>query len=205
MVVLLRNRTDHVEGSTGYFRPPQVDDPPQPVLAVLFGDETNVERLSIEVNAVKSTQVAMFQIDRSDKSVLDASATTGQLTSLGGKDAAALLTSAVDPAKIYVGMNVATGNPEMTALCQGLFDEYGWFVTAEGEISGNKYGHVLKPRKTVTIKGIGETHSGVYYVNHVTHSFSSGGYSQFFRVKRNAIMLSGSEDFSVANAAGGLF
>ncbi len=202
----LRNGYEYyVEGSTGYFRPPQVDDPPQPVLAVLFGDETNVERLSIEVNAVKSAQVAMFQIDRSDKSVLDASATTGQLTLLGGKDAAALLSSAVDPAKIYVGMNVATGKPEMTALCQGLFDEYGWFVTAEGEISGNKYGHVLKPRKTVTIKGIGETHSGVYYVNHVTHSFSSGGYSQFFQVKRNAIMLSGSEDFSASNVAGGLF
>ncbi len=113
----LRNGYEYyVEGSTGYFRPPQVDDPPQPVLAVLFGDETNVERLSIEVNAVKSTQVAMFQIDRSDKSVLDASATTGQLTSLGGKDAAALLTSAVDPAKIYVGMNVATGNPVLNAF-----------------------------------------------------------------------------------------
>lgn len=198
----LRNGYEYfIEGTNGHFRPPLVDDPPQPVLSVLFGDETNVESFSLEVNALRSAQVAMFQIDRSDKSVLDASATTGQLTSLGGKDAAALLGSAVDPAKVYAGMNVATGKPEMTALCQGLYDEYSWFVTGEGEIAGNKYGHVLKPRKTVTIKGIGEAHSGVYYVSHVTHSFTSDGYSQYFRVKRNAITPTGSEDFTASDAS----
>ncbi len=194
-----------VEGGNGHFRPPRVDDAPQPVLAVLFGDETNVESFSLEVNALKSTQVAMFQLDRCDKSVLDADAATGQLTSLGASDAAALLPSGVDPAKIYVGMNVATGKPEMTALCQGLFDEYSWFVTGEGVISGNKYGHVLKPRSTVAVKGIGETHSGVYYVSHVTHSFTPDGYTQQFRVRRNALMPTGSEDFSASAASGGLF
>jgi len=51
----------------------------------------------------------------------------------------------------------------------------------------------------VTIKGIGETYSGVYYVNHVTHVFSQEGYRQRFWVKRNALMPTGSETFS-ANA-----
>ncbi|HEX9023393.1 MAG TPA: contractile injection system protein, VgrG/Pvc8 family, partial [Geobacteraceae bacterium] len=173
----LRNGYEYfIEGGTGHFRLPRVGDPPQPVLAVHFGDETNVEGFSLEVNALKSAEVAMSQIDRSDKSILDASVASGSLTPLGASDAASLLPSAVDPAKVYVGMDVATGQPEMTALCQGLFDEYAWFVTGQGEISGNKYGHVLKPRKTVTIKGIGETHSGVYWVSHVTHSFTSQGY-----------------------------
>jgi len=58
---------------------------------------------------------------------------------------------------------------------------------------------VLRPRRTVTIKGIGETYSGVYYVNHVTHVFSQEGYRQRFWVKRNALMPTGSETFS-ANA-----
>lgn len=194
-----------VEGTTGHFRPPDVSDPPQPLLAVHFGDETNLESFSLEVNGLRSAGVAMCQLDRLDKSVLDASASTGSLTPLGAMDAAALLPSGVDPAKVCVGMNAATGTPEMTALCQGLCDEYSWFVTGEGEISGNKYGHVLKPRKTVTIKGIGETHSGVYFVSHVTHTFTADGYAQTFRVKRNALMPTGSENFSASGSPGGFF
>ena len=108
----------------------------------------------------------------------------------------ALLAAGMDPGQLYIRMNAATGNPEMNALCQGLFHEAEWFVTGEGEIMGNKYEHVLKPRSTVTIKGIAEAYSGVYYVNHVTHSFTPDGYTQTFRIKRNGINPTGAEDFS---------
>jgi phage protein D len=191
----------YVEGTTGYFRSPVLNDPPQPVLAVQFGDETNVNSLSFKIDALKAASVEMLQIDRADKSNLDASSQASQLTALGQKDAAALRPGSVDEAKIYIGMNVATGLPEMTALCQGLSDEYSWFVTGEGEIAGNKYGHVLKQRKTVAIKGVGETYSGVYYVSHVAHSFTSEGYTQVFRVKRNALFPAGSENFSSASSS----
>jgi hypothetical protein len=90
----------------------------------------------------------------------------------------------------------------MQALCQGIYNKSEWFVTGRGEISGNIYGHVLKPRKTVTIKGINETYSGVYYVSRVVHFFSTNGYTQTFTVKRNAIMPTGDEEFS---SSGGLF
>lgn len=193
----------YVEGTTGYFRTPQVDTSPQPVLAVHFGGETNVNRFSIEVNALTPTNVAMFQVDRTNKEILDASAEASQQTTLGDTDAAGLLAGGMEPGQVYIGMNAATGNPEMVALCQGLFHQSEWFVTGEGEIAGNRYGHVLKPRGTVTIKGTGETYSGVYYVFHVTHSFTSEGYTELFRVKRNAIMPTGLEDFSAT--AGGLF
>ena len=107
--------------------------------------------------------------------------------------------------QIYISMNAATGISEMTAICQGLFHSSEWFLTAEGEIQANQYGHVLKPRKKVTIKGIGETYSGVYYVFHVTHSFTAGGYTQLFRVKRNAIMPTGTEECSAPSGLlGGL-
>lgn len=195
----------YVEGEKGYFGRPQVDSEPQPMLAVHFGGETNVNRFSIEVNALTPANVAMFQIDRTNKEILDAAAEASRQTALGETDAAGLLGAGVNPGLVYVGMNAATGNPEMTALCQGLFHQGEWFVTGEGEIAANQYGHVLKPRGTVAIKGIGETHSGVYYVTHVTHSFTPDGYIQFFRVKRNAIMPTGSESFSaVSGLLGGL-
>jgi phage protein D len=191
-----------VDGDTGYFRPPAVDDTPQPVLAVQFGDETNVNRFSLEVNALAPANVAMFQVDHVSGEVLDASSQAGQQAALGANPAAGYLGPGMEPGLVYIGQTVATGNPEMTALCQGLYDQGEWFVTGEGEVAANDYGSVLKPRGTVTIKGIGETHSGVYYVTHVTHRFTVDGYTQTFRVKRNALMPTGAEDFSAGG--GGL-
>jgi phage protein D len=214
----LRNGFEcYVEGTRGYFRKPQVGTNPQPVLAVHFGEETNVNRLSIEVNALTPANVTMFQVDLTSKGVPQAAATNGQQsvdqTSKGvllaeattSQQPALGATRSFVPAgmaqgQMYISMNVTTGYREMAALCQGLFHEAEWFVTAEGEIAGNQYGHVLKPRGTVTIKGVGETYSGIYYVTHVTHTFTSSGYTQSFRAKRNALMPTGKENFAASSA-----
>jgi phage protein D len=193
----LRNGYEcYVDGKTGYFRPPQIDETPQPTLAVHFGDETNVASFSIEVNALTPANVAMYQIDRSSKEVLEAVVESSLQTVLGSKNGTDFLGAGMQPGKAYIGMNAATGNPEMTALCQGLFHEGEWFVTGEGEIHANEYGHMLRPRGTVTIKGLGETHSGIYYVCRVIHVFSSEGYTQGFKVKRNGVAPTGAEDFA---------
>jgi phage protein D len=199
----LRNGYEcYVEGGTGYFRTPQVDADPQPILAVHFGDETNVNRLSLEVDALAPANISMYQVDRSSKEVLSASVETSSQTTLGETGAADLTGPGIQPGKMYVSMSVATGTLEMEALCRGGYHRGEWFVTAEGEIAGNKYGHALMPRRTVTIKGIGETHSGMYYVTHVVHSFTADGYTQSFMAKRNALMPSGTEDFSSGSGFG---
>jgi phage protein D len=199
----LRNGYEcYVEGTTGYFRPPQIDASPQPLLAAQFGDETTLMSFRAEVNALAPANVAMAQIDRLTKELLDASAETSDATALGATDAQGVLGAGVDPAKVVVAMSVATGAAEMTALCQGLYDRGQWFVTAHGTVAANLYGHVLRPRATVTIKGVGEAHSGIYYVTHVTHAFGPEGYVQSFSAKRNALQPSGAEEFT---AGGGLF
>lgn len=200
----LRNGFEcYVEGGNGYFRPPQLDGPPQPVLAVQFGDDTNVRHFALEVNALAPANVSMYQLDRTEKQVLDATADASRNKAQGKADAASLPASGASPGVAVVGGVVATGQAGMAALCQGFYEQGSWFVTGEGEVAANDYGHVLKARQTVTIKGVGETHSGEYYVTHVTHSFTADGYTQRFRVKRNALLPSGSEDF--ANGGGGLF
>ena len=193
----LRNGFEcYIEGNKAYFGSLQLEEAPQPVLAVHFGGETSVNRFSIEVNALTPANVAMFQIDRTNKEIIDAAAENSLQTAMGDIDASEILPIGMGSGQVYIGMNVATGNPEMNALCQGLFHKAEWFITGEGDITGNQYGHVLKPRKTVAIKGVSETYSGIYYVTHVTHSFTSNGYTQAFKVKRNAIMPTGLEDFS---------
>ncbi len=193
----LRNGYEcYVEGTTSYFKKPSLDESPQPVLSVHYGNETTVNEFVLSVNALSPANVAMYQIDRTSKEVLETEASSSEQTPLGNDDAQSLLGAGMDPAQIVVSRSATTGTPEMRALCQELYHQGEWLVTGEGEIEANQYGHILKSRQTVPIRGIGETYSGLYYVTHVTHSFTDDGYKQFFKGKRNALQPTGTEEFS---------
>lgn len=195
----------YLQGTTAYFRPIAAGEDPQPVLAAHFGDETNLISFTAGVDALRPANVSMFQVDRLSKEVLSSGAESSEQDQLGALDASGILASGIEQGRVYVAKNAATGAPEMTALCQGLFEE-GWqFVTGEGEIDAAAYEHVLKPRELVTIKGVGETYSGVYYVSYVRHYITRENYAQFFQVQRNGLLPTGDEDFSSdAGALGGL-
>jgi hypothetical protein len=135
--------------------------------------------------------------------VLDATAYASDETPLGARPADDYLAADMDPGLVQVARTATTGLAEMKALCQGLRDDGEWFVTGEGEVAANQYGAILTPRGTVTIKGIGETYSGVYYVTHVTHTFGAAGYTQAFRVKRNAFCCPPATRTSPATATAG--
>lgn len=57
-------------------------------------------------------------------------------------------------------------------------------VTGEGEIDSVRYGHVLRARKLVGIRGAGLSYDGNYYVKRVTHTLTRGDYKQSFTVSR---------------------
>ena len=191
-----------VEGTTAHFRRVAPQDTRHPVLAAHFGDETTLRSFRATVDGLRPARVSMFQIDHFSKDVLTAEVESLTEDPLGALDASALLPegSAGRPT-VYVANNAVTGRPEMDALCQQLFDDGATFVSGEGEVDSSVYQHVLKPRAVVTIKGVGETYSGEYYVSFVRHTVSRSGYSQSLRVSRDALMPTGSEEFE---AGGGL-
>jgi phage protein D len=191
-----------VDGTTGFFRKPDTNAEPQAILAAHFGDETNVNRIRLEANALTPANAAITQLDRTTKELLDVTADSSDDASLGTMSAAAVIAAGAGPARVAIAQTVSTGSAEMTAIARGLFERQQWFVAGEGEVAANLAAVMLKPRGTVTIKGIGETFSGVYAVSHVTHSFAGDGYTQTFEVKRNALLPTGAEDFS--GGAGGL-
>ncbi len=191
-----------VEGTTGFFRPIPVEAEPQPVLAAHFEAETNLTRFSLTVDALRPAEVAMFQVDRFGKEILTAEVTASPQEALGALSGPALLTADVPMGRVVVAKNAATGTPEMEALCRGLVREGSWFVSGEGEIDAGAYGHVLRPRALVTIKGVGETHSGVYYVSFARHSFTCDSYTQYFRVQRDGLLPTGSETFASGDSLG---
>ena len=192
-----RNGFDfYVEGDDAYFRKPSTSGNPQPVLAAHFGEKSTLARFEIEVNALDASNVFMFAVNRMEKEIEDTEVTKTEDKLLGKSGPETYSAPGLPEPKVFMAMNPVSGKPEMEELCKGMFHRAQWFVTAEGEIAGNLYKHVLKTGETVTVKGVGKTYSGIWYVTHVTHSLTPrGGYVQRFKVKRNSLLPSGMENF----------
>ena len=80
-------------------------------------------------------------------------------------------------------------NP-VQAIAKGLAkaSETANAVTGTGSLNVVKYGHVLKARSLVGVRGIGEAFNGVYYVKSVTHHIKAGEYTQNFTLTRNGLV-----------------
>lgn len=59
-------------------------------------------------------------------------------------------------------------------------------ITASGSLDVTRYGHVLKARGLVGVRGAGLAYDGHYFVKSVTHSLQRGEYKQNFTLTRNA-------------------
>ena len=192
-----------VKGDAGYFRKPVFTEPPQPVLALHFGAETNLQSFDASLNALRPAKVEMFQIDTIEKEILDADIQESDQRQLGRDAALSVAIPDGNGSKMFVKQVLATGQPEMENFCQALLDEAEWFIEASGEINTVIYGSVLQTRKLVPIKGVGESFSGLYYVTNVKHVFAVDSYIQKFSARRNALAPTPS-DFTGSSPLGGL-
>lgn len=57
-------------------------------------------------------------------------------------------------------------------------------ITVTGELDTLRYGDLLELRELVTLRGMGNTHDGLYYVKSVTHRIRKGEYQQSFTITR---------------------
>jgi hypothetical protein len=61
-------------------------------------------------------------------------------------------------------------------------------ITGSGSLDVLRYGHVLKARGTVDVRGAGRAYDGTYFVKSVTHNIKRGEYKQNFTLSRNAFI-----------------
>lgn len=61
-------------------------------------------------------------------------------------------------------------------------------ISGDGELDTIKYGHVLRARNLVGVRGVGISYDGLYYVKKVTHNFSQGIYKQQFSISREGLV-----------------
>jgi hypothetical protein len=76
------------------------------------------------------------------------------------------------------------------ALMEGLAyaGQHSDSVFGEGSLDVLRYGHVLKSRALVGVRGAGMAFDGLYYVKSVTHNLERGQYKQNFSLARNALV-----------------
>lgn len=197
--------TDKTSGGVAaYFRAPQLGGTAQPDLAIQFGEASNLRSLSAQLTGLRPLSVKTEQMDVKAASPNIAQIGDTQLTTLGAKDANALigapLNGLVTPKAAQAQMLVlgppSSDATELQTIAQAVRDEAGWLITAHGEINSDAYQHVLRPRRLVLVKGAGTPYSGKYYVTRVTHELKGdGSYTQSFEARRNARDLDGSEQF----------
>jgi hypothetical protein len=61
-------------------------------------------------------------------------------------------------------------------------------VSGSGQLDVVRYGHVLRPRELVGVRGAGLTYDGLYYVKSVTHNLKPGSYTQNFTLAREGLI-----------------
>lgn len=193
-----------VEGGKGFFRKPVLTGLPQPVLAIKFGAETNLVSFDAGLNALRPTAVQMTQLDTIAKEVQAATADGNRQRQLGRDGASSLKPPQGVTPLLFVRQGTAVSQLEMENLCRAVFDEAEWLVEARGEIDSSEYNSVLRARRLVPIKGVGEIFSGLYYVTSVRHVFMIDSYSQHFTARRNALAPGPADFIGGASLFGGL-
>ena len=61
-------------------------------------------------------------------------------------------------------------------------------ITGTGTLDVLRYGHVLRARMLVGVRGAGLSYDGFYYVNSVTHSLKRGEFKQNFSLSRDGLI-----------------
>jgi hypothetical protein len=93
------------------------------------------------------------------------------------------------PPKITFLKDTAKLNPLVAAM-RGLAyaAQHTDAVFGTGSLDVARYGHVLKARQLVGVRGAGEAFDGLHYVSAVTSTFKRGEFTQSFSLARNGLL-----------------
>jgi hypothetical protein len=177
----------------GHFHPPlQPPIPPQGVLSVDFGAQTNMKSFTVTNDMLQPTSVLGAPSDPLSRLPIPIVAPVSTDLPMGLEPTLAR----VIPPRVEIQYETDAANPaesQIKALARAT--ESSRSVTASGEVDGLKYQRPLFVGMPVLIRGAGRQYSGLYQVERVTHRISRDSYSQSISVWRNAVGLTGAEVF----------
>lgn len=169
--------------SVAYWGPMIRLSPPQPALNVDMDAETNVESISCSFDA--TMQVLPIILIQNQLTGIPIPIPIPAVNPLSPP--LALLPPL--PSDYSIEANTAHKSfVEAALLGLAKAANSSQATTATGTLDVLRYGQVLKPRRLVGVRGVGEAFDGLYYVDTVTHSIKRGEYKQNFTLKRNGLI-----------------
>jgi hypothetical protein len=176
----------------GHFHPPLTAVPPQGVLSIDFGTQTNLNSFSVSNDMLSPTSVAALSTDPRTRAPVPAFGLVSTDPPMGLEPAL----NRIIPPPIERPAGTDAANPTETqfqAMARATTSSRA--VAATGEVDGLKYTRPLLCGLPVLVRGAGRQHSGLYYVRSVTHRIARDSYTQSFSAWRNAVGLTGAEVF----------
>jgi hypothetical protein len=176
----------------GHFHPPLTTVPPQGVLSVDFGTATNLVDFAVTYDTLQPTSAVSAEADPRSGVPVPAPAVAPLLPPEGLEPT---LFRVIPPRISRPTARDAANPAELFRQNQAIVDRSSRALTAIGTVDAVKYGRVLRPGLPVLVRGAGRAYSGVWYVTRVSHSISTGAWTQSFTATRNALGLTGAEIF----------
>jgi hypothetical protein len=169
--------------SIAYWGPEIKVGPPQPPLNVDMDAHTNVESLSFSFD----TESKMLPVILIQESISKA------LIPIPVPDITPLSPPLGLISPIPKDIDWITGTAKLSPIRAAVIGlakaaKSADAVSASGNLDVLRYGHVLKARKLVSVRGAGNAFDGLYYVKSVTHNIKRGEYKQSFTLSRNGLI-----------------
>ena len=156
---------------------------PQPALNLDMDAATNVESLSFSFNADSGTLPIVFIQEQFSKvpipipipDITPLSPPLGLIPPIPKQFPIIEGTAKLSPIQaVLIGLAKAAKKADA--------------VTGRGSLDVLRYGHVLKSRGLVGVRGVGNAFDGLYYVSSVTHDIKRGEFKQNFTLARNGLV-----------------
>ena len=164
--------------TTAYFGPENRLGLPQPALSVDMGTATNA-------NTLNFTNDALAPVDTEGSFVEPSSKTSIPIPPLPSLRVPPLAASPTAARRTMLLRQTASQNPGQAATTAlAARTRAPDAVSASGQVDTVRYGHVLRARRLVGVRGAGLKNDGFYIVRQVTHEIEMGKYTQDFTLSR---------------------
>lgn len=173
--------------STAYWGPEIKVGAPQPALSVNMDIHTNVESLQFSFDSKhKKFPIIMIQDEFTKAPIpIPMPDITPLSPPLGAIPPFTMETKRIkETAKLSPLQGLMVGMAKAS--------QYSDAVSASGSLNTLRYGHILKARRLVGVRGGGMAFDGLYYVKSVTHKLKRGEYKQDFQLARNGLVSTSS-------------
>lgn len=170
--------------SIAYFGPDIRIPVPQPALNINMDAHNNVESLSFGLDGRAKKIVVMTVLDPVTRRIpipIPVPEINIFKPPLGARP--------TPPARVTFPEELTKLSPaEAVKRAIGIGMASSQAITATGSLDVTRYGHVLRSRMLVGVRGAGLAYDGMYYVDRVSHKIKRGQYKQDFSLSRDGLI-----------------